>query len=244
MMPPFAGQGLNSGIRDAANLVWKIAEVWHGRAKPSLLDTYAAERRPHAVDTIAFSERLGRVVMTTRPGRALVRDLVVRAALRVPAGRRYLTEMRFRPPARQRAGLVVRTGRTDETLVGRQLPQPLGLVPPGLRPARLDGVLGDGFAVLGVDVPGAAWDALPAWPFVRVDVVLGDRLPRPAGGRRAIADADGRLEAALGGVRGRFVLVKPDRYVAAVFGPGRIALVDRELSAHLTPQSQDISPVS
>ena len=40
LMPPFAGQGLNSGFRDAANLVWKLAEVVHGTASPKLLNTY------------------------------------------------------------------------------------------------------------------------------------------------------------------------------------------------------------
>jgi 2-polyprenyl-6-methoxyphenol hydroxylase-like FAD-dependent oxidoreductase len=44
MMPPFAGQGLNSGIRDAANLAWKVREVWHRRAGERLLDTYEQER--------------------------------------------------------------------------------------------------------------------------------------------------------------------------------------------------------
>jgi 3-(3-hydroxy-phenyl)propionate hydroxylase len=233
MMPPFAGQGLNSGIRDAANLVWKIAEVWHGRATEALLDTYEAERRPHATATVAFSERLGRIVMTTSLGRARLRDVVVRTLLCVPAGRRYLTEMRFRPRAVHRKGLVVRTGRSDERLVGHQFPQPVVLVPPGLRPSRLDEVLGDRLAVLGVDVPSTAWDALPAaWPFTRIDVVLGDRLPCPAEGRQAIADADGRLEAALHSGRGRFVLVKPDRYIAAVFGADRLSSVARELSRH------------
>ncbi len=48
IMPPFAGQGLNSGIRDAANLCWKVADVLAGRLDDSALDTYEAERRPHA----------------------------------------------------------------------------------------------------------------------------------------------------------------------------------------------------
>src|SRR5262249_16049397 len=47
MMPPFAGQGMNSGARDADNLAWKIAEVVQGRAGPELLATYEVERRPH-----------------------------------------------------------------------------------------------------------------------------------------------------------------------------------------------------
>ncbi|KAB2388061.1 FAD-dependent monooxygenase, partial [Actinomadura montaniterrae] len=143
MMPPFAGQGLNSGVRDTANLAWKLAEVWHGRAHERLLDTYEPERRPHAEATVAFSERLGRVVMTVDPMRGRLRDTAVRALLLVPWSRRYLTEMRFRPRAVHAEGVVVRTGHGDERLVGTQLPQPRVLVPPGLRPRRL----GDGPAL-------------------------------------------------------------------------------------------------
>lgn len=227
MMPPFAGQGLNSGVRDAANLAWKVAEVWHGRADARLLDTYEPERRPHAAATVAFSERLGDVVMTTSRRRALVRDVAARALLLTGPGRRYLTEMRFRPRVRHEAGIVAGA----HPLTGTQLPQPRVLVPPSLRPRPLDEVLGDGPALLGVDVPDAAWARARAagWPgaagaAVRdVEVVLGDRLPRASGERRAVADADGALEAALGSARGRFVLVKPDRYIAAVMGPADLA---------------------
>ncbi|WP_432181605.1 bifunctional 3-(3-hydroxy-phenyl)propionate/3-hydroxycinnamic acid hydroxylase [Streptomyces sp. NBC_00063] len=232
MMPPFAGQGLNSGVRDAANLAWKVAEVWHERAAEQLLDTYEAERRPHAEETVRFSERLGDVVMTTDPRRALVRDLAVRAMHRVPAGRRYLAEMRFRPRARHQAGLVM----DGHPFTGTPLPRPRVLVPPSLRPVPLDDVLGDGLVLLGVDVPAAAWrrfDGL-AWPggldrIQQIDVVLGDRLPTDTGPRAAIADADGRLERALGGARYRFVLVKPDRYIAAVMGPDDIRRVAARL---------------
>jgi 3-(3-hydroxy-phenyl)propionate hydroxylase len=234
MMPPFAGQGLNSGVRDAANLAWKVAEVWHGRADDGLLDTYEAERRPHATAMVEFSERLGQVVMTVDPMRGRIRDAAVRALLLTPWGRRYLAEMRFRPRAVHRSGLVVRTGTGDEGLVGTQLPQPRVLVPPSLHPRLLDHVLGNGLALLGVDVRAADWDrvavALP--PMTHVDVCLGERLPRPHGERQAIADADGRLEAALAGVRGRFVLVKPDRYIAAVFPAGQVRRVAAGLARH------------
>ncbi|MFE4174018.1 FAD-dependent monooxygenase [Streptomyces sp. NPDC056909] len=228
MMPPFAGQGLNSGIRDAANLVWKVEQVWRGTAVASLLDTYEAERRPHATAVVRYSERLGEVVMTTSRARALVRDLTVRALLRVPAGRDYLTEMRFRPVARHRAGLVV----GDHPLTGTQLPQPLVLVPPSLRPCPLDDALGESYALLGVDVTEAAWARFDTgdWPggaldIRRVDVLLGDRLPSAGGRRAAVADADRGLEEALGAARNRFVLVKPDRYIAAVMGPDDIPAV-------------------
>ncbi|MCP2338965.1 FAD-dependent monooxygenase [Actinomadura rupiterrae] len=222
MMPPFAGQGLNSGVRDAVNLAWKVAEVWHGRARPALLDTYEAERRPHATAMVRFSERLGEVVMTTDRTRALVRDTLVRALLLTSAGRRYLSEMRFRPRAVHTAGLV--TG--DHPLTGTQLPQPRVLVPPGLHPRLLDDVLGQGLVLLGVNVGPDAWANVPSVPLTQIDVALGDRLPSPRDGRQAIADADGRLEAALAPADGCFVLVKPDRYIGAVLPPARLSLLD------------------
>ncbi|MCS0599707.1 bifunctional 3-(3-hydroxy-phenyl)propionate/3-hydroxycinnamic acid hydroxylase [Streptomyces sp. LP11] len=237
MMPPFAGQGLNSGVRDAANVAWKICEVWHGRADQRLLDTYEQERAPHARAVVTYSQRLGDVVMTTDRRRALVRDIAVRSLLRTPPGRRYLTGMRFRPPARHDRGLVSGT----HPLTGGILPQPRVLVPPSLKPRMLDDVLGRGFALLAVDVPGAAWQRFDgpdwrdlAWPLRRIDVFLGDRLPIAHPGRYAIADADGRLEEALATARNRFVLVKPDRYVAAVMKPDDIAAVSSMLRSVLT----------
>lgn len=61
-MPPFMGQGLNSGMRDAFNLSWKLALVVAGRASKDLLDTYAAERAPHATSTVHHSVDTGRLI--------------------------------------------------------------------------------------------------------------------------------------------------------------------------------------
>ena len=84
LMPPFAGQGMCSGIRDAANLAWKldlaIASEARSEAKPSevtavaLLDSYESERAPHAKQTIEFSVALGRVICVADSSEAKARD--------------------------------------------------------------------------------------------------------------------------------------------------------------------------
>lgn len=61
-MPPFMGQGLNSGMRDVFNLSWKIAAVVGGRANSSLLDTYGEERIPHATSVVHHSVDTGRLI--------------------------------------------------------------------------------------------------------------------------------------------------------------------------------------
>ncbi len=82
-MPPFAGQGMCSGIRDAANLAWKLADILAGRASPDLLDTYQVEREPNVRAYIELAIGMGRVVCSLDPEMARARDeqmLAARAA--------------------------------------------------------------------------------------------------------------------------------------------------------------------
>lgn len=60
--PPFAGQGLNSGMRDALNLAWKLAFVKRGFASEKILSTYTQERAPHVRSTIAHAVDMGRLI--------------------------------------------------------------------------------------------------------------------------------------------------------------------------------------
>ncbi|MEZ5183800.1 MAG: bifunctional 3-(3-hydroxy-phenyl)propionate/3-hydroxycinnamic acid hydroxylase [Acidimicrobiales bacterium] len=78
-MPPFLGQGMCSGMRDAANLVWKLAAVERG-APAALLDTYQAEREPHVRAIIEAAVSFGRIICTTDPAVAAERDAGLRAA--------------------------------------------------------------------------------------------------------------------------------------------------------------------
>jgi 3-(3-hydroxy-phenyl)propionate hydroxylase len=227
MMAPFGGQGLNSGLRDVNNLSWKLLEVLAGRADDRLLDSYVQERRPHAAAVVSYSRRLGEIVMTTSRRRAMVRDVAVRALLTVPQSRRYLEQMRFRPPQRITEGVVHPTGNKHaRTLIGTIVPQPLVLPGTTLRPTRLDEVIGNGFALLGVDVQPSDWNALPMgdWPWSvasRHDVVLGDLSPWQDSLANGLADVDGALQADFQAFSRAFVLIRPDRIVASIFAPAQ-----------------------
>ncbi|MBX9980920.1 MAG: bifunctional 3-(3-hydroxy-phenyl)propionate/3-hydroxycinnamic acid hydroxylase [Mycobacterium gordonae] len=150
LMPVWQGQGYNSGIRDAANLGWKLAAVVRGQADEALLDTYDLERRKHARAMIDLSTMVGRVISPTNRRFASARDAVIRSASIVPSLKRYVLEMRFKPMPRYEHGAVAhppgvppRPGSPTGTL----------FIQPRVdtrtqRDVLLDDVLGTWFAVL------------------------------------------------------------------------------------------------
>src|SRR5712692_10486316 len=91
MMPPFGGQGLNSGLRDAHNLIWKLAMVLCGSGNDHLLDTYHEERHRHVAQMIRFSSFLGTIVMSTKGSVAYCRDMAIDLLNRLPTVREFVT---------------------------------------------------------------------------------------------------------------------------------------------------------
>jgi hypothetical protein len=81
LMPPFAGQGMCSGVRDAANLAWKLHLVLDGLASDELLDTYECERLPSAKAAIEFSTELGKVICVPDAAEAAARDQAMAAGV-------------------------------------------------------------------------------------------------------------------------------------------------------------------
>lgn len=80
LMPPFMGQGLCSGVRDAAGLAWRIDAVLRGGASLDLLDSYTSERRAHVQHAIGMSVELGKVICIADPVEAAGRDAQLLAA--------------------------------------------------------------------------------------------------------------------------------------------------------------------
>lgn len=114
--PPFAGQGLVAGLRDAANLCWKIAWVAHGRADPRILDSYDQERRPHAKAMIGLAKFMGRLVMPRNALRAIATHGAMRLMGLVPPLRAHFEELGIKPKNVFAQGLFVR-GRAGAKLV-------------------------------------------------------------------------------------------------------------------------------
>lgn len=233
LMPPWAGQGMNTGVRDATNLAWKLAAVIRGLAAPALLATYEQERREHARAMIDLSTTLGRILSPTRRSVARARDLLLRGATWAPAVREWIVQMRFKPMPVYRRGLVVRPEPDNRrSPVGRMFPQPLVELSSG-ESAPLDDVLGPWFAVLGFETDPAAGLSARSRKFLdgldaRFVMVVKSRTA-PAAVERidrdpatvVVQDVEGHLTRWFER-RDRVVLLRPDRYVAAVAQPAAI----------------------
>ncbi|MDM4769164.1 bifunctional 3-(3-hydroxy-phenyl)propionate/3-hydroxycinnamic acid hydroxylase [Solimonas sp. SE-A11] len=144
--PPFVGQGLVAGLRDAANLCWKLAAVVQGRATPAILDSYDQERRPHARAMIGLAKLMGRMVMPRNALVAILTHGTVRLIRLLPPLRRLLDDLGIKPKNRFDKGLFARGG--GRLPRGGQLPQ--GWVRDAQGRIRLsDDLLGDGPVLLG-----------------------------------------------------------------------------------------------
>ncbi|WP_030609801.1 FAD-dependent monooxygenase [Streptomyces fulvoviolaceus] len=91
---PAGGQGMNTGLQDAANLSWKLAQVIHGHAAPGLLDTYQAERHPVGRSVLRSSGGIVRLAMAKRPWELALRAALTTVLDRVaPARRRMIGQV-------------------------------------------------------------------------------------------------------------------------------------------------------
>ena len=193
-MPPFAGQGLCSGMRDAANLAWKLAAVARGDSSDHLLESYQPEREPNVRGIIDMAIMMGRTVCITDPRAAAERDrqmLAARAAGGAPDG-----AISYPPIS---AGCVL----NGSPGAGSYFPQPRSATNPSL---RLVDVLGTG-AWLITREPGATSAKLSHLSSLRIAELTDPEL----------APFLSELNKWLDTYDTDAVLVRPDRYA---FGTG------------------------
>src|SRR5437016_9802669 len=125
MMPPFGGQGLNSGLRDAHNLAWKLTMVLQGLAAPQLLCTYHEERHRHAAQMIHFSSLLASLTVSRKRSIALCRNILLQGLNALPSVRDLFTEARIKPQPRYKQGFFLfESNAVARAMTGLLLPQP------------------------------------------------------------------------------------------------------------------------
>ncbi|WP_105967738.1 bifunctional 3-(3-hydroxy-phenyl)propionate/3-hydroxycinnamic acid hydroxylase MhpA [Streptomyces geranii] len=226
LTPPFIGQGLCTGMRDAYNLTWKLGRVLRKGADERLLDTYESERKPHARHMIRLAVAMGWAMTGGQGAAATLRRSVVSAACRLPALRKAAG--RDPSPALSRSALVRRRAHLGgRDLAGSSCPQPWVNVDAGR--VRLDELLGDSFAVL---------SAVPAAPWLRaVAEAIGARIVATDD----LGD-DGALAAWLRDGRADAVLLRPDRVVLDVVPQGSADFTDTVAWAPLLCTTRFPSP--
>ena len=140
LTPPFIGQGMGAGLRDAHNLSWKLAGVLSGELPPSALDSYALERKPHARAMIRLALAVGRFMTAGGEVGSVLRGVVVPRLGLIPGVRNRIVDSST--PALRRSSFV-QGRRGPRSLTGTLCPNP---TLPDSR--RLDDTLGLGFALV------------------------------------------------------------------------------------------------
>lgn len=209
LMPPFLGQGLCSGMRDAMALSWRLNTVLGGQATRDLLGSYGPERTEHVQEIVRQAVEMGRIICMLDPVEVAARDARMKAALKDPA-------LMLKPPPEPRLG----NGgayRAQDRNAGYLSVQ--GRVRRGGQEGLFDDVAGTGWQLLlrGGDDP-ISLDPVTLKVLARLEVIVADFGPQGD-----TVDVDGtyadwfdRLDAAA-------VLVRPDFYV---FGTSSITAVD------------------
>jgi 3-(3-hydroxy-phenyl)propionate hydroxylase len=249
MTPQFIGQGMNAGVRDAYNLAWKLDAVLRGQAGEALLDSYEAERKPHAAAMTREGIRMKDFVSMVNPLGTTLRNGLTRLLTRLPGIGPFICRGDFIPKPSYRNGGYLGLPRSGfRSAEGRLMPQPLLRGPDGRR-QRFDDLADSGFVLVGAGCdPRETMDAdsLTVWRslgarFVAVYPFGG----RPAGDAVAHAAPDGLVEAedpdhsfhrwlrASGGGRGSVVVLRPDRFVFALVPAAQLNATTRELARQL-----------
>jgi 3-(3-hydroxy-phenyl)propionate hydroxylase len=213
LMPPWAGQGMQSGMRDSVNLAWKLRAVLQHEVSDSILDTYQPERQPHVAKVTQSSVNLGKLVESRAGFRRTVRNRALSVVSRTPVLMQKLgAKLRVGPEI---SGGFLSDRITEMSPIGKMFPQPFVRSPSGGR-ILLDDALGSHFVVLGMNVDPclvltaeqkAGWDQFDA----RYEIVRSHSIP----GTGSLVDIDGELKKWFDAHGSTVVVVRPDRFVAA-----------------------------
>ena len=201
-----------AGVRDVANLCWKLNAVLTGKLPESVLDTYQAERMPHVKDVTNRAVKTGKLIIQRNPWRAAARNHFFRTASKVPGFTAWLRQHRWLPDARYRKGLLAHNGNGA---VGWLIPQPWVVEEKG-DAVRLDDVIGGRWVVLHLG-PESDWQKWRAAGVPVVKILVPGSVPSAD----SVVDADGVLTRWLDQRGASVVVVRPDGFVYAGAAEGQ-----------------------
>ncbi|MGX1324497.1 3-(3-hydroxy-phenyl)propionate hydroxylase [Bradyrhizobium sp. USDA 377] len=233
--PPFIGQGMCQGLRDATNLVWKLDQVLKGVSSDSLLDSYTVERKQHVIELTGKIKAIGQSICERDPAAARRRD----AQILADGGGKplLLTRQEIIPPLR--AGCL---SHHETPARGTLFPQPR--IASGGAARLLDEVTGAGWRVL---IDGRSNDAASMLSLcaARPDVSVAAVEPAGAGLPNALEETEGVLANWFDRHGVVAAIVRPDHYV---FGTARNAsglgdlLAEIDMLRRDAPAKQDHIP--
>ena len=203
LMPPFAGEGMCAGLRDAVALTWRLDAILTGKMTDQVLDSYTSERREHAKHYIDFSMELGRIICITDPAEAAARDERMKTELEASGRVPVPTDKACLGPG----AWCREAGHAGELSVQ-------GVVSKCDQRGRFDDIVGRGWLVIGFgESPRQALKASQLDALNQLNaqfVTLG-----AFGSACDVEDVNGTYAAWLESINARYLVIRPDFYVAA-----------------------------
>lgn len=247
IMPVWQGQGYNSGMRDAFNLGWKMALVIQGKAGSELLDSYQIERKDHAKAMIDLSVMAGHVLAPPKKWQGFVRDGIAYALNYIKPIKQYLLEMRFKPMPQYHDGVLIPNSQKNSP-VGKMFIQPKVQLVTGEQ-VLLDEVIGNDFAILawGVDPQwGLSAASMQQWKklgvkFIQVlpAIQLQNEKRKQYDGVICVGDIGTEIRMWFGRTNDSMVILRPDRFVAALAIPQSADQISQALFAKLHSKAEE-----
>jgi 3-(3-hydroxy-phenyl)propionate hydroxylase len=234
---------MNSGLRDATNLSWKLAAVISGRAAPEILESYDLERRDHATTMVNFATSIGSFYAPRNFVTEAFRNAFFRIVQGLPSARDYILQMKFKPLPRYLKGVVVHRTKPDKNSpVGRMFLQAHIETADGKR-LKLDDAIGNWFSIIGVNRDPAKFlsrEELDFWTRNGASIVMvvkSRSSPSRASGLPGTIVLDDVAGAFRDWIMARpsdeFIFLRPDRYVAALCDGAALEQVSGQLRSIL-----------
>ena len=202
LMPPFAGEGMCAGVRDAVAMAWRLNGILEGKYGPEVLDSYTSERVEHAKHYINFSQELGQIICIHDEEEGAKRDAMMMEDLKARGGTPVPTDLCH----------LGKGAWCDESAHAGEL-SVQGIVEANGKRDRFDQAVGQGWILFGYETDPAA--ALTEAQRAQLEQIEGFtvELCGPCGGCEVV-DVEGTFKAWLDDIDAKYVLIRPDFYVA------------------------------